>query len=158
MTPPDDVSYRIVPTSWHDLRAIRRLDCAVFPRDAYPWYEILALLILPGTVNFKAVTARGQLVGHVAGDPRPSQGVSWIVTIAVDPAHQRRGLGGRLLRACEDALPTSHIRLTVRVGNASAIAFYQKRGYRERSVWHGYYRDGEDGIIMGKNKEASIGD
>ncbi len=142
--------YAIVRASWRDLLAVRRLERAAFALDAYPWYEILGLLIFPGVVNLKAVDIDGRLVGHIAGDPRPSEGLAWIVTIAVDPAHRRRGVGRRLLLACEEALPRLDIRLTVRVSNAGAIALYQQCGYHRRSIWPGYYRDGEDGLVMEK--------
>lgn len=143
-------SYRIVAAGLSDFLAIRRLEREAFPVDAYPWYELVAILTFPGVVNLKAVTSEGRLVGHVAGDPRPHRDFSWIVTIAVECVHRRRGLGRRLLRACEAALPTSRIRLTVRAGNKGAIALYRQEGYRQRSVWTRYYRDGEDGIIMEK--------
>ena len=74
------------------------------------------------------------------------------MTIAVDAAHRRRGLGRRLLLACEERVPTRLIRLTVRASNAAAIALYERCGYREFSVWRRYYRDGEDGIVMEKEK------
>jgi ribosomal protein S18 acetylase RimI-like enzyme len=144
--------YRIVPATWRDLPAVRRLERAAFERDAYSWLELLALLTFPSVVNLKAVDAANRLVGYVAGDPRPSQGFAWIVTIAVDAAHRRRGLGRRLLEACEDALPMRLIRLTVRASNAAAIALYRQCGYQEQSVWRGYYRDGRDGVVMEKEK------
>jgi ribosomal protein S18 acetylase RimI-like enzyme len=149
---PQSEPYRIEPTSWRDLLAVRRLERAAFGPDAYPWYELLSLLTFPGVVNLKMVDANGRLVGYVAGDPRPSEGFSWIVTIAVDTVHRRRGLGRRLLAACEEALPTRRIRLTVRASNAGAIALYVQCGYKEISVWRRYYRDGEDGIVMEKGK------
>ncbi|MBN1286614.1 MAG: GNAT family N-acetyltransferase [Anaerolineae bacterium] len=147
---PDEGPYRIVQATWRDVRAVRCLERAAFSVDAYPWFELLAMLTFPGVVNFKAVTQDGRLVGHIAGDPRPSEGFSWIVTVAVDAAHRRRGIGRRLLRTCEAALATPRIRLTVRAGNTGAIALYEQEGYRRCSVWRRYYRDGEDGIIMEK--------
>jgi ribosomal protein S18 acetylase RimI-like enzyme len=149
--------YDITLARLRDIRAVRLLERAAFaPIDVYPWFEIFALLTFPGVINFKAIqTARRKLVGFVSGDPRISQGFSWIVVIAVHPEHRRRGLGRRLLAACEDVLPTNRIRLTVRAGNANAIALYEQTGYYRQTVRPGYYRDGEDGIIMEKNKREN---
>ncbi|GAB4442501.1 MAG: ribosomal protein S18-alanine N-acetyltransferase [Anaerolineae bacterium] len=145
-----EAAYPILPATWRDLWAVRRLERAVFGPDAYPWYEILGLLTFPGVVNLKAVDDANRLVGYIAGDPRPTERLSWIVTIAVYPTHQRRGIGRRLLRACEAALPPFDLRLTVRDSNTGAIRLYEQCGYRVLSRWPGYYRDGEDGLVMAK--------
>lgn len=142
--------YRILPANWRDLRAIRRLEQAAFGPDAYPWFEYLGLLTVPGVVNLKVVSADGAVVGYVAGDARATEGVGWIVTIAVDAAHRRRGLGRQLLAACERAMAMPVVRLTVRASNEGAIALYARCGYRRRSIWPGYYKDGEDGLVMEK--------
>lgn len=145
-----DGQYHIVPATGRDLWAVRRLERAAFGRDAYPWYEILGLLTMPGLVRLKAVDGRGELVGFVAGDPQMADRVGWVITIAVDAAHRRRGVGRRLLAACEAALAMPVVRLTVRVSNVGAIALYERCGYVHRSRWPGYYRDGEDGLVMEK--------
>jgi len=92
----------------------------------------------------------GNMVGFVAGDPRPSQGYAWIATIGVDPGYQRRGIGRTLLRACEGLIKQPRVRLTVRMSNTGAIALYEQEGYRTFDVWKAYYSDGEDGIVMEK--------
>jgi ribosomal protein S18 acetylase RimI-like enzyme len=110
--------------------------------------------LVGANVRYKAVSA-GRLVGFVMGDPRPSQGFSWIATIGVHPDFQRRGIGERLLAAAEAALTTPRIRLTVRRSNVGAIALYQKFGYRQTSVWEHYYAGGEAGIVMEKSHSFS---
>ena len=92
------------------------------------------------------------MVGFVAGDPRPSQGFAWIATIGVHPDFQRRGIGRALLRACETQLKIPRLRLTVRISNGPAIALYEREGYRTVDIWKGYYSDGEDGIVMEKDR------
>ena len=69
----------------------------------------------------------------------------WINYLAVDPAHQRRGLGRaimaeaeRRLRAC--ACPK--INLQVRAGNTGVIEFYRELGFAV-----------EDLVSMGKRLE-----
>jgi len=92
----------------------------------------------------------GELIGFVAGDPRSSEGVSWVATIGVDPRYQRRGVGRALLRACEEKTKLPRIKLTVRMSNGSAISLYEKEGYRSVDIWKRYYNDGEDGLVMEK--------
>lgn len=133
-----------------DLGALRRLEAACFEKDAWPFLDLIAVLTWPEVVRLKAVDA-GEMIGFIAGDPRSSDGVAWISTIAVDPRYQRRGVGRALLRACEAQIELPRMKLTVRVSNLGAIALYEQEGYQMVDLWRGYYNDGEDGLVMGKN-------
>jgi ribosomal protein S18 acetylase RimI-like enzyme len=135
-----------------DVQAVRRLEKAAFPRDAYDTLTITAMAIRPGNVNLKVADEAGQVVGHVTGSPRPLFGTAWIVTLAVAPTHHRRGIGRALLATCEQRLDQPLIRLTVRVSNAPAIALYKQMGYQSMRVQRRYYRGGEDGIVMEKQR------
>lgn len=130
-----------------DLAALRRLEKACFEKDAWPLLDLIAVLTWPDVVRFKAVE-QGEMIGFVAGDPRPSTGVGWIATLAVDPRWQRRGIGAALLRACEERFTLPLVKLTVRASNRGAIALYEQTGYRVIDTWRGYYNDGEDGLVM----------
>ncbi len=133
-----------------DLGALRRLETACFDKDAWPLLDLIAVLTWPEVIRLKAVDA-GEMIGFIAGDPRSSDGVAWISTIAVDPRWQRRGVGRALLRACEAQIELPRMKLTVRVSNQGAIALYEQEGYRMVDLWRGYYNDGEDGLVMGKS-------
>ena len=133
-----------------DLGALRRLETVCFEKDAWPLLDLLAVLTWPEVIRLKAVDA-GEMIGFIAGDPRSSDGVAWISTIAVDPRWQRRGVGRALLRACEAQIELPRMKLTVRVSNQGAIALYEQEGYRMVDLWRGYYNDGEDGLVMGKS-------
>jgi len=133
-----------------DLGALRRLETACFDKDAWPLLDLIAVLTWPEVIRLKAVEA-GEMIGFVAGDPRSSDGVAWISTIAVDPRYQRRGVGRALLRACEAQIELPRMKLTVRISNQGAIALYEQEGYQMVDLWRGYYNDGEDGLVMGKN-------
>jgi ribosomal protein S18 acetylase RimI-like enzyme len=139
----------IQPASIRDLGALRRLERASFDKDAWPLLDLMALLTLPDIIRLKAVD-QGEMIGFVAGDSRPSQGVAWIATIVVDPSYQRRGIGQMLLRACEERVRFPRIKLTVRISNDGAISLYKKAGYRITDIWKKYYSDGEDGLVMEK--------
>ena len=133
-----------------DLGALRRLENVCFEKDAWPLLDLIAVLTWPEVIRLKAVDA-GEMIGFIAGDPRSSDGVAWISTIAVDPRWQRRGVGRALLRACEAQIELPRMKLTVRVSNQGAIALYEQEGYRMVDLWRGYYNDGEDGLVMGKS-------
>ena len=133
-----------------DLGALRRLEAACFDQDAWPFLDLIAVLTWPEVIRLKAVDA-GEMIGFIAGDPRSSDGVAWISTIAVDPRYQRRGVGRALLRACEAQIELPRMKLTVRVSNLGAVALYEQEGYQMVDLWRGYYNDGEDGLVMGKN-------
>ena len=139
----------IQPASIRDLGALRRLERACLDKDAWPLLDLMALLTWPDFIRLKAVD-NGEMIGFIAGDSRPSQGVAWIATIVVDPVYQRRGIGLGLLDACEERVKFPRIKLTVRISNDGAISLYKKAGYRTVDIWKKYYSDGEDGLVMEK--------
>jgi ribosomal protein S18 acetylase RimI-like enzyme len=143
----------ITTASLRDLGALRKLERACFNKDAWPMLDLIAVLTFPEVVRLKAMMD-GQMVGFVAGDPRPRHGWAWIATLGVSPHYQRRGIGRSLLRACENILHVPRVRLTVRMSNTVAITMYEKEGYATVDVWKGYYNDGEDGILMEKELDA----
>ena len=132
-----------------DLAALRRLEAVCFDKDAWPILDLIAVLTLPEVIRLKAVES-SEMIGFVAGDTRPSNGAAWISTIGVDPRFQRRGIGRALLEACEAQIKLPRIKLTVRMSNSGAIALYEHAGYHTSEIWHGYYNDGEDGLVMEK--------
>jgi len=83
------------------------------------------------------------LVAHLAADPDEHTMVGTVMLgydghrgtlgyLAVDPDHQRRGHGGRLLAACEARLielGCPKLNLLVRTSNAAVVAFYERHGY-----------------------------
>jgi ribosomal-protein-alanine N-acetyltransferase len=141
----------ILPASLRDLGSLRALEQACFERDAWSLLDLIAVLTFPEVVRLKAMED-GQMVGFVAGDPRPAEALAWIATIGVHPSRQRRGIGRTLLRACEEKLTIPRIRLTARLSNSAAIALYEQEGYRSADIWKSYYNDGEDGIVMEKDR------
>ena len=139
----------IQPAGIFDLNALRKLERACFVKDAWPLLDLIAVLTWPDVIRLKAVDS-GEMIGFVAGDPRRSNGVSWIATIGVDPRFQRRGVGTALMQACEARSTLPIMKLTVRVSNHGAIAMYEKMGYRTIDIWKEYYNDREDGLVMSK--------
>jgi len=139
----------IIQASILDLNALRKLENESFGKDAWPLLDLIAVLTFPEVIRLKAVEDN-QMVGFVAGDPRPRDGWGWVATIAVDPRYRRKGIGRALLHACENRLGVPKVRLTVRISNHDAITMYQKEGYVMTEIWDHYYNDGEDGMVMEK--------
>jgi [ribosomal protein S18]-alanine N-acetyltransferase len=141
----------IVPASLLDLNALNKLEHACFEKDAWSFLDLIAVLTFPDIVRLKA-DENGQMIGFVAGDPRPSDGFSWIATIGVAPEYRRRGIGRELLLTCESELKTPRVRLSVRASNDGAIRLYEREGYRRTEIWQAYYNDGEAAIVMEKTR------
>lgn len=147
--------FQILPATWRDLNSVRRLEQVCFPRDAWPFLDIIGVLTLPSVIRLKAV-GDGMIVGFVAGDVRRSERLAWIATIGVLPEYRGRGIGRALMQACEAQIPTPSIRLCVRFSNQAAIHLYESMGYAHVGRWGRYYQDGEDALVMEKVRESGL--
>lgn len=151
--------FHIQKASLRDALAIRRLEKAIFPKDAYPLFEIVMLFLAPRVYNIKAVDNDGKLAAYMAVSTNFGGYPAWIITIGVDQRHQRKGLGRHMMYWIEDTLNPSRIRLTVRASNTPAISLYEQMGYKQVERRRRYYNDGEDGLVMEKHRFAqSIGE
>lgn len=146
-TQPSDI--RIQPATWRDLNALRQVEIVCFPKDAWPFWDLAAVLTLPDIVRLKAV-ADEKMVGFIAGDIRRRDQMGWITTLAVLPDFRQRGLATQLLNLTEEYMDMPRVRLCVRRSNDPAIQLYQRQGYTQASVWPTYYADGEDALVLEK--------
>jgi ribosomal-protein-alanine N-acetyltransferase len=137
--------------SLRDVRQVMQLERACFGKDAWPILDIMGALVWPGGVRLKAML-RKRIIGLVIAEPAGSGGVSMITTIGVDPAFRRRGIASALLSRCEELLPGGRIRLTVRADNSAAIRLYERFGYAYQNRLLRYYRDGQAGLVMEKDR------
>jgi len=141
---------QIVRATWRDAWTLSRLDRKCFqPIDAYDWLTYLGLCLWPSVVALKAASG-GEIIGFVASDRRRRHGHAIIVTLSVDPAWRRRGLGERLMHECEARIDLPRVRLQVRKSNTPAIHLYLKLGYTVLGALPRYYGDSEDGYLMEK--------
>lgn len=125
--------------------------CFTVPR---PWTaaEIAALRDLPGSfllIEEEDAALAGFLLGRAVADEAE------LLTLAVDPARRRQGLGARLLgrfRTAAAARGARRAYLEVAAGNAAAQALYLGAGWQIAGRRRGYYRhpDGqtEDAVIL----------
>jgi len=142
--------FEIKPASWRDIGEFYRLERLCFEQDAWPLLDVIAVLVLPNVVRLKAM-AGAQVAGFVIGDRRPRQTMAWIASIAVHPDQRGRGIGTALLRACEAQLKVPTLRLSVRTSNSTAIRLYKQLGFQATGTWSGYYKGGEDALVMEKS-------
>jgi len=139
----------ILPASIRDLSGLRRLERACFLEDAWPLLDLIAVLTYPDVIRLKAMNGE-KMIGFIAADPRPSEGMAWIATLGVAPEYRRQGIARALLHECESRIKQSRIRLCVRPSNQAAIRLYQVEGYWEVDNWQKYYNDGENALVMEK--------
>lgn len=136
-----------------ELREVAALQKRAFkPRLAYGWATLLLLWSLP-YVRFLVARADGRIVGCAIGDRNSGQ--ARVVNICVDPEYQRRGIGARLLRGLDTALPDGDLVLMVEAENETAKALYRREGFAEAGISRNYYGRGLDGIWMQKIRDGS---
>jgi ribosomal protein S18 acetylase RimI-like enzyme len=94
--------------------------------------ETLAAMIENENVFFAiAKDEHNAILGLVTAGRRSDENVS-IGRLYVRPAHQRRGIGGKLLDACIAAFPgAQRLQLEVEAQNEKGLAFYRKVGFEE---------------------------
>ena len=76
-----------------------------------------------------------------------------VVSVAVLPPHQHKGVGTALLNEAMKNMclyKAKECFLEVRVSNTSAITMYKKLGFQIARAANGYYADGEDAYVMTK--------
>lgn len=74
-----------------------------------------------------------------------------LLTIGVDPAARRRGLGAALLAAVVEAARQADVKrffLEVSAENPGARALYERAGFAEVGLRKAYYRDGGDAAVL----------
>ncbi|MEM9770292.1 MAG: ribosomal protein S18-alanine N-acetyltransferase [Cyanobacteria bacterium P01_D01_bin.73] len=78
-----------------------------------------------------------------------------ITAIAIDPNHQRQGLGQLLLVALLRASQQKGMKratLEVNCNNAAAIALYEKFGFKQVGIRKKYYPNGDNAAILWLNR------
>jgi ribosomal protein S18 acetylase RimI-like enzyme len=144
-------NYQIEGAGLADFNALRALEQVCFGGDAWPWLDLVGVLVMPGLVRVKAC-ARGRMVGFVGGDPHPAEGIGWIATLGVLPEFRRMGIATALLHECEQRMGQAVVRLSVRRSNKSAIDLYHREGYKLVDIWNQYYFDQEDALVLEKKR------
>ena len=138
---------------YSDLPQVISIERRAFPT---PWSLAMFVLELskPSGVCLAAIEDR-RIVGYLICSRYAD--VWHLMNIAVDPPARRRGIATALLeemiaRAGADASYT----LEVRPSNDSAIALYERFGFRSAGTRRRYYQDtGEDAVIMWRTAQTA---
>ncbi|HXJ16262.1 MAG TPA: N-acetyltransferase [Candidatus Polarisedimenticolia bacterium] len=134
-----------------DFEALYEIDQACYePAIAYSRRELRNYLRFPGA-DCVVAEADGQIIGFCLTAHERNSG--YIITMDVLAEHRRKGVGTMLLTAAERQLAASGVRaiaLETATDNSSAIAFWQKHGYRKCGVKKDYYPGGRDAFSMSK--------
>jgi len=143
---PEGVSVR--PATDGDAAAMRRIADAAYE----PYVSRIGRPPAPMLADYPDVVRHGhtwvaehagQLVGFVVLEPAGDHLL--VENVAVDPASQGLGIGGRLLALAEDeahALGVAELRLYTNEMMTENLDYYPRRGYREthRAEQDGYRR------------------
>ena len=149
---PNDinVTFRLRSYTSADFDPICAIDRACYsPEIAYSRREMRGYLNAPGAECIVAESESGMAGFCITACRR----VGYIVTIDVLEEFRRQGLGTALLFEAENRLAGKGVRvvtLDTATDNASAIAFWQKHGYRTIGRRKGYYPNGIDAFAMTK--------
>jgi ribosomal-protein-alanine N-acetyltransferase len=136
-----------------ELREVTALQKRAFkPRLAYGFATLLLLWSLP-YVRFLVAREHGRIVGCAIGDRNSGQ--ARVINICVDPSAQRQGIGTRLLRSLDAAIPQGDLVLMVEAENRTARNLYLREGFKEVDVSRNYYGRNLDGIWMQKARNGS---
>jgi [ribosomal protein S18]-alanine N-acetyltransferase len=129
-----------------DARRCAELERLLFEGDD-PWHAEAFLEALRAGHHYLTAREGDSLVGY-AGLARVDAEAE-VHTLAVDPAHRRRGIGRALLRAVLDHVMGATVFLEVRTDNAAAIALYRSEGFTVIGTRRRYYRpSGADAFTM----------
>lgn len=153
-------SQRLRDATVDDLDSLVALEAACYPpHQAYSRDEYRYALTRAKAVNL-AYTDAGALVGFVGAFHHKQWRVGHVYTVNVHPSQRGKGLGLRLMRACEQrlaALDMTRCVLEVNVENEAAIALYEKGGYVRLDRLKDYYTQYRvnDAFLYGKELEQA---
>ena len=137
---------------WADIPALAVLERDLFAHDA--WSEPTWWAELAGRPrrDYVVLTDADGILGYAGLDHGGD--VADVMTIAVTPRAQGRGIGRRLLDELERRARgrgAAHLILEVRADNAPAIGLYEHAGFTVLSTRRRYYQPGDvDAIVMRK--------
>jgi ribosomal-protein-alanine N-acetyltransferase len=141
-----------------DFEPLWELDQECFPPGiAYSRSELRAFLSRK-TAEMIVAESEGRILGFVLGWRRRAEGQ--IITLDVRASARRHGVGRRLVLGLEGrfrAAGVRRVRLETAVVNTTAIAFYERLGYRRTVRLEGYYGRGRHAWEMEKALDGHPG-
>jgi ribosomal-protein-alanine N-acetyltransferase len=147
-----------------DLETLYEIDQLCYPPEiAYSRRELRNYLRFPGADCLIAEAAAEnvaepshKIIGFCITARLRAEG--YIITMDVLSAHRRQGVATALLAEAERRLAQNgvlEVGLETATDNDSAIAFWQKHGYRETGIRKNYYPGGLDAFSMVKTLRSA---
>ncbi len=139
----------IRPISEADLDAVLQIERDCYP---HPWsFQQFRQELENPVASLLICEIEDKIVGYIcywliAGEMQ-------ILNVATAPQLRRKGVAAQLLeQAFKRCVPADLLSawLEVRATNQAAITLYQRHGFKQSGARKGYYRDGEDAILMVK--------
>jgi ribosomal-protein-alanine N-acetyltransferase len=135
-----------------DFEVLWGMDQECFPPGiAYSKAELKSFVRHRGSFTLVAADDKnGKAAGFIVVYGGP---VGHVITIDVDPAARRAGVGSLMLRTAEERLWSAGSRavgLETAVDNLAALSFYKRHGYSVIRTWPRYYSNGVDALVMKK--------
>lgn len=126
-----------------------RIEKASFPHP-YPrnYFEELYQQYPEG---FIVAENKKRIIGYIVGRVKDNSGE--IVSLAVDLAWRRKGIGKKLINFLTTHFKEKRLKeisLCVRTRNQGAITFYKKFGFEILKTIKNYYPNGDDAYLMKK--------
>jgi len=129
-----------------DLEEVLQIEAQAFPKSSYTREMFLHYYrVHPETF---LVFEEDRVWGYIIFKPD-----GHVISLAVAPPSRRRGVGRRLMEACESMCRTGRLRVEVREGNTGAQSFYKSLGFQLKSRIPFYYGT-EDAYVMEKKIES----
>ncbi len=154
----DDVD--IVPATLSEAAACAKLHAQCFA-DIWDAASLARLIGAEAATSFVAVTgAEHQVIGFIVAFSAVDE--AEVLTLAVDPAWRRLGIGRRLVETLAEQLAehgVTDLILEVAAGNGAARALYRTAGFAEAGRRPGYYavagKQPEDAIVLRRRPDSA---
>lgn len=146
-----------------DLDKVINVNQICLPENYSPYFFMEVYERYPAT--FIVAEQNGEIVGYIMCRIETgfaSLGVlglskkGHVVSVAVLPLHQRKGVGTTLLNEALKNMRAYRAKecfLEVRASNTPAIDMYKQLGFQIARTAEGYYADGENALVMTKKLE-----
>ncbi|MBQ26235.1 GNAT family N-acetyltransferase/peptidase C39 family protein [Alcanivorax sp.] len=142
-------AFSLRPALPDDLDALTALEQRCFSSDRLSRRSFRKWLKRQHAGLIVALDEQQQLAGYALVLLQPGTRLARLYSIAVDPQQRGKKLGEHLLDAAEDYAHQQRrlfLRLEVRKDNTTAIALYERLGYRLFAQRADYYEDHEDAL------------
>lgn len=132
-----------------DIPKVRAIELETFPPAETFSFGFLHLMTTHGRPFLVASDAQGEVRGYILAIPQEK--FVHIISVAVKPEFQGRGIGKKLLASLINLMrKEGHycFRLELRKSNERARQLYSNFNFRPIGIRKNYYYDSEDAIIM----------